>query len=154
MRFKVFYNISDNNNRLTFQVKTTAAPTVEVSYTIYIPSARYTASEFATAVEHAHVDNRPVGEEITEANKALVDEGYTILSDDELNLPSSPEARGWLETGDLDHRGHQLQDDLPRVIPAEIERETVAIKSRYADPQPRMFPVAVTFLVPEKLRKG
>jgi hypothetical protein len=39
-------------------------------------------------------------------------------------------------------------------IPAEIERETAAIKSRYADPQPRMFPVAVTFLVPEKLRKG
>ena len=24
----------------------------------------------------------------------------------------------------------------------------------YADPQPRMFPVAVTFLVPEKMRKG
>jgi ERCC4-related helicase len=39
-------------------------------------------------------------------------------------------------------------------IPAEIERETAAIKSRYADPQPRMFPVAVTFLVPEKMRKG
>jgi biopolymer transport protein ExbB/TolQ len=29
------------------------------------------ATEFATAVEHAHVDNRPIGEEITEANKAL-----------------------------------------------------------------------------------
>ncbi len=39
-------------------------------------------------------------------------------------------------------------------IPAEIEREMAAIKSRYADPQPRMFPVAVTFLVPVKLRKG
>ena len=36
-------------------------------------------------------------------------------------------------------------------IPAEIERETAAIKARYADPQPRMFPVAVTFLVPSKL---
>ena len=41
-----------------------------------------------------------------------------------------------------------------KAIPAEIERETAAIKSRYADPQPRMFPVAVTFLVPEKMRKG
>ena len=39
-------------------------------------------------------------------------------------------------------------------IPAEIERETTAIKSRYADPQPRMFPVAVTFLVPDRMRKG
>jgi len=38
-------------------------------------------------------------------------------------------------------------------IPAEIERETAAVKARYANPQPRMFPVAVTFLVPEKLAK-
>ena len=41
-----------------------------------------------------------------------------------------------------------------KAIPEEIKRETAAIKSRYADPQPRMFPVAVTFLVPEKMRKG
>lgn len=39
-------------------------------------------------------------------------------------------------------------------IPTEIERETEAIKARYADPQPRMFPVAVTFLVPERLARG
>ena len=39
-------------------------------------------------------------------------------------------------------------------IPVEIERETAAIKARYADPQPRMFPVAVTFLVPERMAKG
>lgn len=38
-----------------------------------------------------------------------------------------------------------------REIPEEIERETAAIRSRFADPQARMFPVAVTFLVPEKL---
>ena len=36
-------------------------------------------------------------------------------------------------------------------IPGEIERETEAIKARFANPQARMFPVAVTFLVPEKL---
>jgi len=38
-----------------------------------------------------------------------------------------------------------------REIPEEIKRETDAIRSRFADPQARMFPVAVTFLVPEKL---
>lgn len=38
-------------------------------------------------------------------------------------------------------------------IPAEIERETAAIQARYANPQARLFPVAVTFLVPEKLAK-
>jgi hypothetical protein len=39
-------------------------------------------------------------------------------------------------------------------IPGDIERETAAVKARFADPQPRMFPVAVTFLVPERLAKG
>jgi hypothetical protein len=41
-----------------------------------------------------------------------------------------------------------------REIPAEIEREAAAIKARFGDPQPRMFPVAVTFLVPERLARG
>jgi superfamily II DNA or RNA helicase len=41
-----------------------------------------------------------------------------------------------------------------KAIPEEIERETTAIRSRYADPQSRMFPVAVTFLVPERMRNG
>ena len=34
-------------------------------------------------------------------------------------------------------------------IPEEIKRETAAIRARFANPQARMFPVAVTFLVPE-----
>ena len=38
-------------------------------------------------------------------------------------------------------------------IPGEIEKETEAIRARFADPQPRMFPVAVTFLVPGRLAK-
>jgi biopolymer transport protein TolQ len=32
------------------------------------------ATEYATAIEHAYVDNRPLGEEITEANRTLVTE--------------------------------------------------------------------------------
>ena len=39
-------------------------------------------------------------------------------------------------------------------IPEEIKRETEAIKSRFADPQARMFPVAVTFLIPESMAGG
>jgi hypothetical protein len=35
-------------------------------------------------------------------------------------------------------------------IPAELERETEHLKSRYRDPQPRLFPIAVTFLVPPR----
>ena len=37
--------------------------------------------------------------------------------------------------------------------PREIEKKTEAIRARFADPQPRMFPVAVTFLVPAKLAR-
>ena len=32
--------------------------------------------------------------------------------------------------------------------------EFAAIEARYADPQPRLFAVAVTFLLPEKLAQG
>lgn len=33
-------------------------------------------------------------------------------------------------------------------IPDEIEREVAAVQRRYAGPTPRLFPAAVTFLVP------
>jgi hypothetical protein len=36
-------------------------------------------------------------------------------------------------------------------IPEDIQRETEAIRRRYADPEPRLFPAAVTFLVPDSL---
>jgi hypothetical protein len=38
-------------------------------------------------------------------------------------------------------------------IPLEIERETAAIRTRFADPTPRLFPVAVTYLVPERIAR-
>ncbi|MEX1115855.1 MAG: DISARM system SNF2-like helicase DrmD [Akkermansiaceae bacterium] len=43
-------------------------------------------------------------------------------------------------------------------IPPELERESEHLRSRYANPQPRLFPLAVTFLVPYRavaqLEKG
>jgi len=38
-------------------------------------------------------------------------------------------------------------------IPSEIEQETSLIRARFADMQTRLFPVAVTFLVPERLAR-
>jgi hypothetical protein len=38
-------------------------------------------------------------------------------------------------------------------IDAEIAQERAAIARRFADPQPRLFPVAVTYLVPELLAR-
>jgi hypothetical protein len=39
-------------------------------------------------------------------------------------------------------------------IPAQRERETAALRRRYADPTARWFPAAVTFLVPASLARG
>lgn len=36
-------------------------------------------------------------------------------------------------------------------IPREIEQETAVIRARLANPTPRLFPLAVTYLVPQKL---
>jgi hypothetical protein len=36
-------------------------------------------------------------------------------------------------------------------IPGELVQETKGIAARYADPQARLFPVAVMFLVPSRL---
>jgi hypothetical protein len=58
-----------------------------------------------------------------------------------------------LETDQFERNKDFLQA-RSKAIPAEIERETAALKSRYDNPQPRMFPVAMTFLVPEKMRRG
>ncbi|WP_194821973.1 DISARM system SNF2-like helicase DrmD [Micromonospora sp. S-DT3-3-22] len=41
-----------------------------------------------------------------------------------------------------------------REIPAQRERESDALRRRYADPTPRWFPAAVTFLVPASLARG
>jgi len=38
-------------------------------------------------------------------------------------------------------------------IPNEIKRETEAIKARYRNPTPRLFPVAVMFHMPESLAR-
>jgi hypothetical protein len=39
-------------------------------------------------------------------------------------------------------------------IPAEIERESAHLRARYKNPTARLFPVAVTFLIPRKLVRG
>jgi ERCC4-related helicase len=51
-------------------------------------------------------------------------------------------------------RNRDFLHSRAKAIPEEIKHETSAILSRFADPTPRMFPVAVTFLVPERMAKG
>lgn len=54
----------------------------------------------------------------------------------------------------------QLQNNVDALrsrlsdIPAEVERETEAIQARFANRKEHLFPVAVTWLVPQRLAKG
>lgn len=47
---------------------------------------------------------------------------------------------------DVDALRHRLEQ-----IPVEIETESAAVRRRYREPTPRLFPAAVEFLVPERL---
>src|SRR5262249_53811457 len=64
----------------------------------------------------------------------------------QLDLFSQPEREQFERNVDsLRARGKQ--------IPEEIEKETAAVRARFADPQARLFPVAVTYLVPERMAR-
>jgi hypothetical protein len=71
-----------------------------------------------------------------------------------------PELKQMTFEGWADEEQQQLECNMTALrarvleIPGEIERETEAIKRRFANPQPRIFPVSVTFLVPERLVRG
>jgi superfamily II DNA or RNA helicase len=73
---------------------------------------------------------------------------------------SDPETRQMTFDDWADEERQQLERNMNalrvrvREIPDEIKRETAAVAARFADPQPRMFPVAVTFLVPERMARG
>ena len=72
----------------------------------------------------------------------------------------APELKQMVFEGWEDEERQQLERNMNalrarvREIPAEIEHEVDSVQARFADPQPRMFPVAVTFLVPERLARG
>lgn len=49
-------------------------------------------------------------------------------------------------------RNHDFLRDRLRQIPFDQQREIETIRARFTDPEPRLFPIAVTFLVPEGLK--
>lgn len=57
------------------------------------------------------------------------------------------------EKEQLERNRNSLQSRLQE-IPLEIERETASIRARFANPSPRLFPLAITYLIPEKLARS
>jgi len=74
-----------------------------------------------------------IKEELKETSRPFQLELFTDLERDQFNR-------------DIDALKTRLES-----IPREIDREKQIIFDRFANPQPRMFPVGVTFLVPEKI---
>tara|TARA_R110002096_G_C14660074_1_gene727644 strand:+ start:12968 stop:16168 length:3201 start_codon:yes stop_codon:yes gene_type:complete len=74
--------------------------------------------------------------------------GEHVDSDGPVQLELIPDARRELVRDQLDRNQRDLRRRLEE-IPAEIEREQKRIREHYENPVPRLFPVAVMFLVPE-----
>ncbi|MFH8756609.1 DISARM system SNF2-like helicase DrmD [Streptomyces atroolivaceus] len=86
-----------------------------------------------------------------------------VLAELERSIRDRLADHGYWEQGslfDIDDERRQLRADREALterldaIPALIESESQALRSRWADPTPRWFPVAVTFLVPSALARG
>lgn len=56
--------------------------------------------------------------------EAMREKGFQLLGMDLGDWPAGDEARSWLETGQLDRRGHDLGDELALHLDAEIDRVT------------------------------
>ena len=74
---------------------------------------------------------------------------------DELAAPQQAQLTLWTEVERQQRERDRvsLRLRLER-IPGEIKQEVDALRARYADPSPRLFPVAVVFLVPEKVARA
>lgn len=92
--------------------------------------------------EKEAADMRTILEELEQSIQAELEEAEPA----QLELFTTPERE------QLERNKGALWERL-EIIPEEIERETNAIRARYADPTPRLFPVAVTYLIPEKIAR-
>jgi hypothetical protein len=83
--------------------------------------------------------------------RAVLGELQTMI-ERELKDPEYTQLEFW-STSEREQYNRNVQALRLRLkqIPEELEKEITAIQTRYADPQPRLFPVAVTFIVPERL---
>jgi ERCC4-related helicase len=82
---------------------------------------------------------------------ALLHELETAI-EAELKTPGPIQLELWKdEERDQLRRDEEALSFRLNQIPGELEKEVNTIKAHYVDPQPRMYPVAVVFLVPERM---
>lgn len=94
--------------------------------------------------------------EVADITQVLTELQQSIAA--ELEEPEASEQLSFYEQWSEEEK-EQRQRDLHNLrlrlerIPAEIETETKAIRDRFAQPEPRLFPLAACFLVPRKLAR-
>lgn len=87
--------------------------------------------------------------EVQTITAVLTELRHSILAEVEAPSVEQLELFSSAERDQLDRNLASLRARAERV-PAEIAEETEAIRARFARPEARLFPVAVTFLVPER----
>ena len=126
LRFDVGQNLAVLLEKANFKVERTtrlaALPTVT-------PTAKPAVAPIAEQCGGAALPpdfrpNGPAGEEISPYNfgKLLDAAGYQRLKEGEPLGPASAGARGWMETGRIDSRGHEMGADLAVMLPGELSR--------------------------------
>ncbi|MEY4689142.1 MAG: hypothetical protein RIR76_3165 [Verrucomicrobiota bacterium] len=93
------------------------------------PTAKPAVAPIADVCRGAKLpaDFRPTGPEGNELTshlfgKLLEAAGYQRIREDGVTGPASASARGWLETGRIDSRGHDLGAELAPMLAGELER--------------------------------
>lgn len=133
LRFDVGQDLADRIEKANFSVsrsvRLAALPTVT-------PSAKPAVSPIAakcrgTKLPPEFKPNGPDGAELTthSFSKQLDSAGYQRLEEGELLGPSSASARGWLETGRIDDRGHDLGAELASVLSGELDRVVALVEA-------------------------
>lgn len=156
-RFKRFETVGEVERLLDDASERLPAESVREELTANWPNVRdslYASLEARQRDRMQHLSNtierrkekeiRDVRELLTELQESILSELDTVEGETQLALWSTEERE------QLERNVDSLRARVAE-IPDEIEREIEAVVERYRDPTPRLFPVALTFFVPESL---
>lgn len=109
-----------------------------------VRQAERTASLEKALQERCEKEVRDITAIMTELKQSIEQELEDTEQPQQLSIFSDTEREQY------DRNRSSLQTRLEQ-IPSEIEQETAAIRARFANPTARLFPLAITYLVPKKL---
>ena len=151
-------NVGDTKAALAAATYTEAPPSIEARFQALWPSQR---DSLLAALEARRAERtKNLEKNFEELAEKEVNKLRTIMTElrksiqDELESRDNPQLM--LDLGGDEAGTQQRERDLAALrrrfneIPAEIEREAEHIRSRFRNPSARLFPVAVTWLIPRR----